>query len=191
MVHNYRRPQNFGQSRQIKTRTNEQIKVPQVRVISSSGEQLGIMNTADAIRMAREKGLDLIEVSPKPEPPVAKLTSYDKFRYQQNKLAQAQRKHQKKIEVKGIRLSARTGVHDLEFKARSADKFLSEGNKVKVELVMRGRERANSDYAFQQIQKFLALISAPRALEVPPKRMGNIISALVSPGKTPAVNPQN
>lgn len=160
---------------------NQEIRVPEVRVISPDGEQLGIMPTSEAIKRALEQGLDLVEVSPKAEPPVVKLVNYDKYRYQQNKLLQAQRKHQKKIEVKGIRLSIRTGQHDLEFKAHTVDKFLTAGNKIKIDLMLRGRERANVEYAFEQVKKFLQLITAPHTIEVPPKKLGNILTAFLAP----------
>lgn len=162
-------------------RVNEQIRVPEVRVIGIAGEQLGIMPTSSAIAQAKEQGLDLVEVSPKATPPVAKFINYDKFRYQQNKLQQTQRKNQKKIEVKGIRLSIRTGIHDMEFKARSADKFLAAGNKVKIDLILRGRERINVEYALGQVRKFLALITTPHIIEMQPKKLGNMINAFLAP----------
>ncbi len=139
------------------------------------------MDTAKALSLAREQGLDLVEVSPKANPPVAKLINFDKFRYQQMKLAQSQRKNQKKVEVKGIRLSVRTGIHDLEFKAHSAEKFLKEGNKVKIDLMLRGRELANVGYAFEQVQKFLKMVTVPHNVEVAPKKLGHIIIALLAP----------
>lgn len=160
---------------------NQEIRVPEVRLIGPDGQQLGIMSTSEAIKQALDQGLDLVEVSPKAIPPVAKLVNYDKYRYQQNKLAHAQRKHQKKIEVKSIRLSMRTGPHDLELKARTTDKFLTAGNKVKIDLVLRGRERANAGFAIEQVKKFLALISASHLIEVQPKRLGNMINVLLAP----------
>jgi len=162
-------------------RVNEQIKVPEVRLIDIDGGQLGVMPTAEAVAKAKSRGLDLVEVSPKALPPVAKLVNYDKFRYQQNKLAQQQKKNQKKIEVKGIRLSIRTGPHDLEFKAKNADKFLKTGDKVKIDMMLRGRERANVAFAFEQVNKFLTMITAPHVVEIPPKKMGNMINAFLAP----------
>ncbi|HLC45176.1 MAG: translation initiation factor IF-3 [Candidatus Doudnabacteria bacterium RIFCSPHIGHO2_01_FULL_50_11] len=160
---------------------NEQIRVPEVRVIDAKGQQLGILPTAEAINAARAQGLDLVEVSPKANPPVVKFINYDKFRYQQNKLAQQQRKNQKKIEVKGIRLSMRTGIHDLEFKARAADKFLKAGNKIKIDMFLRGRERANVPYALDQVKKFLGLVTAPHVVEMYPKVLGNMINSFLAP----------
>ncbi|MCL5436199.1 MAG: translation initiation factor IF-3 [Patescibacteria group bacterium] len=162
-------------------RINEQIRVPEVRVIDVDGAQLGVMPTVEAVAKAKERGLDLVEVSPKASPPVAKLVNYDKFRYQQIKLLQQQKKHQKKIDVKGIRLSIRTGPHDLEFKAKRADEFLKSGDKVKIDMMLRGRERANVAFAFEQVRKFLTMITVPHVVEVPPKKMGNMINAFLAP----------
>ena len=162
-------------------RYNERIKAPEVRVIDAEGKQLGVMPTIQALTKAQELGLDLVEVSPKANPPVVKLINYDKYRYQQEKLAQAQKKHQKKVEVKGIRLSVRTGIHDLEVKAKAADKFLSAGNKVKIDMRLRGREKANTDFAMEQVEKFIGLISTPHVIETPPKRIGGLINAVIAP----------
>lgn len=165
----------------MNARVNDQIRVPEVRVIGADGNQLGIMPTAQALQIAREQALDMVEVSPKAAPPVVKLVNFDKFRYQQTKLAQAQKKNQKKIEVKGIRLSMRTGVHDLEFKARSADKFLKDGNKVKIDMLLRGREQANVHYALGQVQKFIQMVTHPHVVEMYPKKLGNMINSFLSP----------
>ena len=167
----------FGPS----ARCNEKIQAPEVRVIGNDGKQLGIMSAAQALAEARAQGLDLVEIAPKALPPVVKIINFDKFRYQQNKQMQAQRKHQKTIEVKGIRLSVRTGIHDMEFKARATDKFLKAGNKVKIDLMLRGREKINIGYAIEQVKKLLGLITAPHVVEIPPKRMGNMINAFLSP----------
>lgn len=142
---------------------------------------LGVMPLLEALAMAKSQGLDLIEVSPKANPPVAKILSYDKYRYQLDKAVQQQRKRQKKIEVKGIRLSIRIGVHDLKFKAEQADKFLSRGSKVKIELILRGRERANLDFAFGVVQKFISTVSFPFIVEQEPKRLGAIITTVIAP----------
>ena len=162
-------------------RINERIKVPEVRVIDSKGQQIGILPIAEAIATAREQGMDLVEISPKAQPPVAKLVNFDKYRYQQDKLAQAQKKHQKKVEVKGIRLSVRIGQHDLEVKAKAANKFLTDKNKVKIEMRLRGRERANTQFALDQIKKFTELITVSYIMESIPKRMGGLITTILAP----------
>lgn len=137
------------------------------------------MPVAEALDLAKSQGLDLIEVSPTAKPPVTKILSYDKFRYQQEKALAEARKKQKKIEVKGIRVSVRIGAHDLAFKAVQAIKFLEKGNKVRVEMFLRGRERANLEFAFSIMKKFLANINFKYVVEQPPKKLGNIISAVI------------
>jgi translation initiation factor IF-3 len=160
------------------SRTNNQIRVPEVRVIDENGEQLGIMKTADAIALAQDRGLDLVEVSPQAKPPVTKLINFDKFRYHQKKLEQAQKKKIKKVEIKNIRLSLRISEHDMEIKANQTKKFLDEGHKAKVDLMMRGREQAFADNAFKVIQKFLAFIP-DHEVEAIAKKQGNTISTVI------------
>lgn len=167
----------------VEARINHQIRVPEVRVISAEGKQVGIMKTSEALGLAQEQGLDLVEVSPVAQPPVVKLINFDKYRYQQEKLAQSQKKHQKKVDIKGIRLSMRIGQHDMEVKARQADKFLTAGNKVKIELRLRGRERAVSDVAHKQIEKFSTMIKAPTVVEQPVKQLGGFITTILAPKK--------
>ena len=150
-------------------------------MIDEQGNMLGIMQTAEALAKARESGLDLIEISPKANPPVAKMLSFDKFRYQQEKALQQQRKRQKKVEVKGIRLSVRIGQHDLAFKAGTADKFLDRGDKVKIDMLLRGREKANIDFAAEVIKKFLAAVKVPHVLEQEPKKLGSFITVVIGP----------
>ena len=139
------------------------------------------MPLAQALEVARSQGLDLIEISPKANPPVAKILSYDKYRYHQEKVLQQQKKKQKKVEVKGVRLSVRIGQHDLEFKAALADKFLSRGNKVKIDLILRGREKANVDFAHGVIKKFLSSIASEFTTEQDPKRLGSYITTIIAP----------
>ena len=152
--------------------------MPEVRVIDEQGGQLGIMKTDDAIALAQERELDLVEVSPQAQPPVVKLINFDKFRYHQKKLQQQQKKKLKKVELKNIRLSLRIGAHDMETKAKQTQKFIEEGHKAKVDLMMRGREQAFAADAFKIIDKFLALLNSYE-VEVPAKKMGNTISTVI------------
>jgi len=161
-----------------KSRTNNQIRVPELRVIDEDGSQLGILKTSDALALAQERGLDLVEVSPQAKPPVAKLVNYDKLRYHQKKLEQQQKKKIKRIEVKNIRLSVRIAEHDMQVKARQAEKFLAEGHKVKIDLMMRGREQAFAELGFKSIQKFLTFIPN-HEVEVPETRQGKFISMVI------------
>jgi len=128
------------------------IRAPEVRVIDENGQQLGVMPTSEALNIAHDKGLDLIEVSPKSQPPVCKIMSFGQFQYQQSKQKQ---KKAKKIELKIIRLSLKIGKHDLEIKANQAKKFLNEGDKVKIELILRGREKQRLDLAKIIINNFV------------------------------------
>ncbi len=163
----------------LKTRVNHQIRVPQVRVIDEDGTQLGIMTTSEALALAEEQGLDLVEVSPNAQPPVTKLVNFDKYRYHQKKLEQAQKKKLKKVDVKGVRLSLRISEHDMETKARKAIEFLGEGHKVKIDLLMRGREQAHPEMGFEVVKKFLAFIP-DHSVEVPVKKQGPFISVLIT-----------
>jgi len=142
---------------------------------------VGIMATSEALKLALENQVDLVEISPNANPPVVKLLDYDKYRYQQEKLAQQSKKKIKKVSVKGIRLSVRIGTHDLEFKAKQSNEFITEGNKVKIDVVMRGREQAHAQLAFALIDKFLQLITVPYTKESGPNRMGNTVSVLIGP----------
>lgn len=167
----------------LKPRINHQIQAPQVRVINDEGEQLGIFKLSEALALADEHGLDLVEISPNAKPPVVKLIGYDKFRYQQKKQEQQQRKKAKKIEVKTVRLSTRIGTHDMQVKARQADEFLGEGDLVKIELRMRGREQAYGDLAEKQIKAFMTMLTAAYRVETPVKRMGPMMTSVIAPIK--------
>ncbi|HEX5430309.1 MAG TPA: translation initiation factor IF-3 [Patescibacteria group bacterium] len=164
-----------------RTRINHQIRVPEVRVIDDSGKMLGIMKTSDALQLALDSGVDLVEISPTAQPPVVKLLDYDKYRYQQEKQAQESRKKVKKVTVKGIRLSIRIGQHDLAFKAKKATEFIQEGNKVKLDVQMRGAEKAHPELAFDLIRKFPTLLTVPYVIETGPSRMGGMVSLILSP----------
>lgn len=142
---------------------------------------VGIMKIEDALNVAREREVDLVEISPQAKPPVVKLLNYDKYRYQQEKQAQEAKKKVKKVTMKGIRLSVRIGINDLNFKAKRTAEFIGEGHKVKVDVVMRGREQAHPELAFDLIKKFQTLVTVPFVKEVGPSKMGNTISIIVSP----------
>lgn len=142
---------------------------------------LGIMKLSDALALAQERQVDLVEISPNANPPVTKLLDYDKYRYQQEKTAQEARKKIKKVTVKIIKLSVRIGQHDLAFKTKKVNEFLAEGNKVKVDIVMRGREQAHPQLAFEMATKVQSLITVEFMVESQPKKMGNTVSMLLSP----------
>ena len=167
----------------LKVRLNHQIKAPTLRVISEDGEQVGIMKTSEALALAQQHGLDLVEVSPVAQPPVAKLIDFAKYKYQQKKMEQQQKKKAKKTEVKTIWVSMRISEHDMEIKANKVTEFLTDGDLVRIELRMRGREQAFGDQGRQNLVKFLTYIKTPHRIEVPMKRMGGTWSLTVAPSK--------
>lgn len=164
------------------TRINDQIRVPEVRVIrDSDNAQLGILPTAEALEMAREDGIDLVEIAPHAKPPVCKIMDFGKFQYQKSRLERVNKSKQKKSETKGIRLGVRTDTHDLEFKKAQAEKFLKKGAKVKVELTMRGREKAHQDLARENLKQFLHEIAIPYKIEQEIKRYPGGFNAIIAP----------
>jgi translation initiation factor IF-3 len=167
----------------LKARLNHQIKAPTLRVINEEGEQIGVMKTSEALALAGQHGLDLVEVSPVANPPVAKLIDYAKYKYQQKKLEQQQKKNAKKTEVKTIWISMRISEHDMEIKANKITEFLTDGDLARIELRMRGREQAFGDLGRQNLVKFLTYIKTPFRTEVPIKRMGGTFSVTVAPSK--------
>jgi translation initiation factor IF-3 len=142
---------------------------------------LGIMKLGEALALSQERQVDLVEISPNANPPVCKLLDYAKYRYQQEKTAQEAKKKVKKVQIKNIRLSVRIGDHDLEFKAKKVNEFLTEGNKVKIDIVMRGREQAHPQLAFELATKFQTLLTIPFVLESRPSKMGNTVSMFIGP----------
>lgn len=152
-------------------------------MVNEDGEQLGVMSLSQALNLAGEHGLDVVEVSPGARPPVVKLIDYAKFRYQQQKAEALQRKKAKRVEIKTIRLSVRISEHDLITKAKQADGFLEEGDLVRVELRMRGREQAFLDLPEKQLKNFQGKVTVPNRVEVPIRKMGNTMSMTLAPNK--------
>jgi translation initiation factor IF-3 len=163
-------------------RVNEQITNEEVRVIDDQGAPLGILKTAEAIAMAQEKGFDLVEVSPKADPPVCKLINYGHFKYQKEKEVRKQKAQSKEVEVKGIRLSVRIGEHDLEIRRQQAKKFLERGDKLRIEIVLRGREKAHAPLAREIVQKFIESLQTEYQLrlEQPVTKQDARITAIVA-----------
>jgi translation initiation factor IF-3 len=150
-------------------------------LIDDAGKNLGDMDTWKALELAKERELDLVEVFPKAVPPVCKIMDYGKHQYQQskqNRLAQAK---QKKVELKGIRIGLKTDEHDLNFKKNQANKFLSKGNKVKIELILKGREKMHRDLARKNLESFVAEITTPHKLEEPIKGIPQGFNVIVAP----------
>jgi len=139
------------------------------------------MAPAEALVIARERELDLVEVAPLANPPVCKIIDSGKFQYQKSKLDQSSRAKQKKVEVKGIRIGIRTDGHDLGFKKNQAEKFLKRGDKVKIEIVLRGREKAHQDLARNNLSSFLKTISIPYQIEQEIKRFPGGFNVIIIP----------
>ncbi len=150
-----------------------------MRVIGEAGENIGVLPLAEALKLAKEKGLDLIEIAATAKPPVAKIMSYDKYRYQEAKKIKKQRAGQKIQELKMVRISARAAEHDLQIKADLLNKFLSEGHIVEIQLMLRGREKANKDWAKQKLFEFLKMINPEHKVLLEPKYSGRGFNAQV------------
>jgi len=152
---------------------NYQIRVPEVQVIDETGAILGVMNTRDAIEMAMEKDLDLVEVAPNANPPVAKFLNFGSFQYQKEKQLKKQKKMTKTLEVKSIRLSVKISDHDLETRIKQAEKFLEKGHKVKVEIILRGREMAHMDLARTVLNEFKGKLTTQTTVDQEVTKQGN------------------
>jgi translation initiation factor IF-3 len=152
-----------------------------VLVIDENGVTLGEMGPEEALQLAREKTLDLVEVSPKANPPVCKILDYGKFQYQQSKQDRISRAKSKKVEIKGIRIGIRTDEHDLNFKKNQADKFLRKRNKVKIEIVLKGREKAHLSLARETLNQFVQQIQTPYRAEEEIKRVPEGFNILIAP----------
>lgn len=179
------RRRNRGQQKKetaISYRFNEQIRVPLVRLIDENNEMLGEMRTEQALNLAIEHGFDLVEVSPKAVPPVCKLLDYGQFKYQKEKELRQQKAHAKKVEVKGVRLSVKMGQNDFDTRLGQAVKFLESGDKLKIEVRMRGREKAHADLAIDKVNEFVQALQEHHSLviEQQPKRSGGTVSAVIA-----------
>lgn len=161
---------------------NEQIKSEEVRIINNEGENLGVIKTKEALRQAQEQEVDLVEINPKAQPPIAKLVDFSHFKYQKEKEARKQKANSHVSEIKGVRLSMRIGTHDLEIRRAQAEKFLNRGDKVKIELILRGRDRAQSQIGYEVVKKFAELIKETVNIrfEQEPTRQGTRINAIIT-----------
>jgi translation initiation factor IF-3 len=163
------------------TRVNDSIRAPQLRVIDSDGKQLGILPRREALRLAEERDLDLVEVAPQADPPVAKLMDYGKYQYERAKREREARKARKEVEVKEVRLRPKTDEHDVNFKVRQARSFLESGAKVKVRMRFRGREIYNLDVAKKQFDHFADELADIGTIEQRPSFEGRTMLMIVAP----------
>ncbi|MGC4044577.1 MAG: translation initiation factor IF-3 [Armatimonas sp.] len=166
-------------------RTNERIRVPQIRVIDDKGEQMGVMTPREALTIARERGFDLIEVAPNAQPPVCRIMDYGKYKYEQSKRESEQKKKAHQSELKAMTLRPGTDDHDLDIKIKNIIKFLGDGDKVKVTVRFRSRELSHPEFAHQNLQKIVngvtgagvGIVERPAILE------GRQMIMILAPGK--------
>ncbi len=161
--------------------TNGQIRDKEVRLISDSGEQLGIMSARDAQKIADEKGLDLVKISPQAKPPVCKIMDYSKYKFDLAKKEKDARKKQKIVSLKEVRLSPNIDTHDVEVRVKNAIKFLKDGNKVKVSIRFRGREMTRQDAAVKIMNNFAELVSEYGTVEKQPKMEARTMAMFLAP----------
>src|SRR5580700_4088690 len=169
-------------------RINERIRVPEVRLIDEIGTQVGVVATREALQMARERGLDLMEISPTAQPPVCKICDYGKFKYEKKKKEQQAKKKQTVIKVKEIQLRPQTEEHDLEYKFKNVRQFLEEGDKAKITIMFRGREITYVDQGFKIMKQLAEMVKDIAIVEATPKLEGKKLIMILAPspgGKRP------
>ena len=162
-------------------RINEQIRVREVRLIRDEGEKQGVMTTLEALEIAREQGLDLVEVAPQANPPVVKVLNYGKFKFENEKKVRDSKKKQKLLKMKEIRMQPKIDDHDLDFKSRHIKEFLADGNKVKVTIRFRGRELAHTELGYDVLKDVLTRIEGSYNMDKPPAMEGRFMSMVLSP----------
>jgi translation initiation factor IF-3 len=163
-------------------RVNREIRAPKVRVISQTGEQIGVLSLYEALAMAEQDGLDLVEISPGASPPVCKIINYGKFRYDQTKREKESKKSQHQVKIKEVKLKPNIDDHDFETKVRHARDFITKGNKVKVSCVFRGREMAHPEIGQRLIEKFGDDLADIASVESAAKMFGRMLTVVLAPG---------
>jgi translation initiation factor IF-3 len=162
-------------------RMNHRIRVPEVRVLDPEGNQLGVMETRQALRLAQEQGMDLVEISPTAQPPVCRILDYGKFKYDQAKKQKDAKKKAHTVDIKGIRMRYGTEAHDLDYRVKDARRFLEEGDKVQVTLIFRGREMSHPEIAKAQMEKLSAAVADVAVVERSPSIEGRRMTMLLAP----------
>jgi translation initiation factor IF-3 len=162
-------------------RVNEQIRAREIRLIREEGEHQGIMSVSEALEIAREAGLDLVEVAPQAVPPVVKILDYGKFRFENEKKLRDSKKKQKLLKLKEIRMQPKIDDHDLDFKSKHIKEFLADGNKVKVTIRFRGRELAHTELGYDVMKDVLSRIEGEYVTDKPPAMEGRFMSMVLSP----------
>ena len=166
--------------RDDRTRVNERIRVREVRVIDDTGQQLGIMPPQQALTIAKQKGLDLVEIAATATPPVCRIMDFGKYQYQEQKRAREARKHQKVIEVKEIKFRPKVDVHDYDFKKKHIERFLAEGDKVKATIFFRGREMAHPEIGRRILERLIEELADVAISETSPRQEGNQMHVILS-----------
>ena len=162
---------------------NEEIRDKEVRLIDSDGSQLGIVSLQQAMETAIQRGLDLVKIAPKAEPPVCRVMDYGKFRFEQAKKEKEARKNQKVVDIKEVRLSAKIDVADFNVRVKQAEKFLKSGDKVKASIRLRGREMAHTDIGLTVMQRFAEACAEFGSIEKPAKLEGRQMLMFIAPKK--------
>lgn len=160
-------------------RINQEIRAEQLRVIGPKGDQLGIMSLSDALKVAENAEVDLIEISPNANPPVAKVVDWGKYQYQKMKEQQKNRKNAKTVELKQMRIGLKIGLNDLNIKLRKIREFLDSGHKVKILIFFRGREMAHQELGYVMIEKIITQLDDVSVLEQKPQMAGRNLSIVV------------
>lgn len=166
-----------------RTRVNERIRAREIRVIDEDGAQLGVMQPFEAMKLARERGLDLVEISPTADPPVCKITDYGKYQYQQNKKAHEQRKSSRGTQLKEVKFRPNTAEHDYQVRKNQIIRFLGDGHKVRAMIFHRGREMAHQEVGRAKMERLLLEIGDQGQIETSPRMEGNVLVALLAPKK--------
>jgi translation initiation factor IF-3 len=164
-------------------RVNERIRVPQVRLIAEDGEPVGIVATPEALAIARERGLDLVEVAPTSRPPVCKLMDYGRYRYEESKKARVAKKKQHVTQLKEVKLRPKIEAHDWEVKVRNARRFLGARDKVKFTVMFRGREQSHPELGERLLRRVAEELQEIATVELPPKREGRTMTMVMIPKK--------
>ncbi len=164
-------------------RLNEEITVPEIRLIGEDGEQVGVVSVRTALQMAEEAELDLVEIAPLAKPPVCRIMDYGKFKYQESKKAHEAKLKQKQVQVKEIKLRPGTDENDYQIKLRNMTRFLEEGDKVKVTLRFRGREMAHQEFGMRQLERIKADLEELGQVEQMPKMEGRQMVMIIGPSK--------
>ena len=164
-------------------RINDRIRVPSVRVIDDQGQQVGVLSTDAALSMARERNVDMVEVSPKADPPVVRLMDFGRFKFEQSKKDREARKHQQKVQIREVRMKPKIEDHDIDFKTRTIQKLLRQGDKVKITVMFRGREITHPQLGKSLLQKVFENLDGHGSMEKDASLEGRRMSIIVAPDK--------